>query len=753
MPLMRPRNSLLAVLPAALTLLAAAPASAQSPTERAIDSLLARMTLEEKLGQLNLLSVSDNRVSDEQLDLVRQGRVGGFFNLTGAAVTREIQRIAVTESRLQIPLIFGHDVIHGYRTIFPIPLAEAASWDPEAVEAAARVAAREAAAAGLHWTFAPMVDIARDPRWGRIAEGAGEDPYLGSAMAAARVRGFQGADLRAPDAVMATVKHFAAYGGAEGGRDYNTVDVSERSLREVYLPPFQAAIEAGAGSIMTSFNEIAGVPSTANRWLLATLLRREWGFRGFVVSDWTSVEELQLHGVAASRADAGKLALEAGTDMDMQSRIYLDDLPALVRARRIPGAVVNTAVRRVLRAKASLGLFEDPYRGASVERERAVQLAPEHRELARRVGREAIVLLKNDGSLLPLGPRVRTLAVIGPLADDQAATLGSWPGRGEATDAVTPLAGVKARAGSTRVLYTRGSGITDTSTAGFAEAVAVARQADLALLVLGEAGDMSGEAASRASLALPGAQQRLLEAVHGTGTPMVLVLMSGRPLAVQWAADHVPTIVQAWFLGLETGPALADVLFGDVSPSGKLPVTIPRTVGQVPLYYNHKNTGRPPSADRYTSKYIDAPVTPLFPFGHGLSYTTFTYRDLLLGAPSIAPGGTLTVSVTVTNTGAREGAEVVQLYVHDEVASVTRPVRSLAGFQRVSLQPGEARIVELTLTPQELGFYGQDMKFVVEPGRFRVLVGGSSVDGVEAGFEVRARTGPPSRRGSGASPP
>ncbi|HEU5262868.1 MAG TPA: beta-glucosidase BglX [Gemmatimonadales bacterium] len=750
---MRPRNSLLAVLPAALTLLAAAPASAQSPTERAIDSLLARMTLEEKLGQLNLLSVSDNRVSDEQLDLVRQGRVGGFFNLTGAAVTREIQRIAVTESRLQIPLIFGHDVIHGYRTIFPIPLAEAASWDPEAVEAAARVAAREAAAAGLHWTFAPMVDIARDPRWGRIAEGAGEDPYLGSAMAAARVRGFQGADLRAPDAVMATVKHFAAYGGAEGGRDYNTVDVSERSLREVYLPPFQAAIEAGAGSIMTSFNEIAGVPSTANRWLLATLLRREWGFRGFVVSDWTSVEELQLHGVAASRADAGKLALEAGTDMDMQSRIYLDDLPALVRARRIPGAVVNTAVRRVLRAKASLGLFEDPYRGASVERERAVQLAPEHRELARRVGREAIVLLKNDGSLLPLGPRVRTLAVIGPLADDQAATLGSWPGRGEATDAVTPLAGVKARAGSTRVLYTRGSGITDTSTAGFAEAVAVARQADLALLVLGEAGDMSGEAASRASLALPGAQQRLLEAVHGTGTPMVLVLMSGRPLAVQWAADHVPTIVQAWFLGLETGPALADVLFGDVSPSGKLPVTIPRTVGQVPLYYNHKNTGRPPSADRYTSKYIDAPVTPLFPFGHGLSYTTFTYRDLLLGAPSIAPGGTLTVSVTVTNTGAREGAEVVQLYVHDEVASVTRPVRSLAGFQRVSLQPGEARIVELTLTPQELGFYGQDMKFVVEPGRFRVLVGGSSVDGVEAGFEVRARTGPPSRRGSGASPP
>ncbi|MGH7547880.1 MAG: glycoside hydrolase family 3 N-terminal domain-containing protein [Gemmatimonadales bacterium] len=748
------RNSMLIVLPAALWILAAGPALAQnSPRALQIDSLLARMTLEEKLGQLNLLSVTDNRVSDEQLDLVRQGRVGGFFNLTGAAVTREIQRMAVTESRLQIPLIFGHDVIHGYRTIFPIPLAEAASWDPEAVEAAARVAAREAAAAGLHWTFAPMVDIARDPRWGRIAEGAGEDPYLGSVMAAARVRGFQGADLRAPDAVMATVKHFAAYGGAEGGRDYNTVDVSERTLREVYLPPFRAAVEAGAGSVMTSFNEIAGIPSTANRWLLATVLRREWGFRGFVVSDWTSVEELELHGVATSRADAGKLALEAGTDMDMQSRIYLEELPTLVRARRIPSAVVNTAVRRVLRAKASLGLFEDPYRGASVEREQAVQLTPEHRELARRLGREAIVLLKNDGSLLPLGPRVRTLAVIGPLADDQAATLGSWPGRGEATDAVTPLAGIKGRAGNLRVLYARGSGITDTSTAGFAEAVTVARQADLALLVLGEAGDMSGEAASRASLALPGAQQRLLEAVHEIGTPVVLVLMSGRPLAVQWAADHVPAIVQAWFLGIETGPALADVLFGDVSPSGKLPVTIPRTVGQVPLYYNHKNTGRPPSVDRYTSKYLDAPVTPLFAFGHGLSYTTFTYRDLRLGAPSIAPGGTLALSVTVTNAGAREGAEVVQLYVHDEVASVTRPVRSLAGFQRVSLQPGEARTVEFTLTPQELGFYGQDMKFVVEPGRFRVFVGGSSVDGVDAGFEVRARTGPPSRRGSGASPP
>jgi beta-glucosidase len=714
-------------------------AAQRAPVDRKLDSLLARMTLEEKLGQLNLPSV-DNRPSAEQLDLVRQGKVGGFLNLTGAAATREAQRVAVTESRLKIPLLFGHDVIHGYRTIFPIPLAEAASWDADAVEAAARVAAREAAAAGVNWTFAPMVDIARDPRWGRIAEGSGEDPYLGSIMAAARVRGFQGTDLRAPDAVMATVKHFAAYGGAEGGRDYNTVDVSERTLREIYLPPYRAAVAAGAGSVMTSFNEIGGIPSTASPWLFTTVLRREWGFRGFVVSDWTAVEELRAHGVAASRADAGEVALESGVDMDMVSRIYLDDLPALVRSGRVSERVVNTAVRRVLHAKATLGLFDDPYRGSSVERERSVLLAPEHRELARRIAREAIVLLKNERGLLPLAADVRTLAVIGPLADDKVAALGSWPGRGDSQDAVTPLEGIRARAGAgTKLLYAKGCGIVDTATAGFAEAVAVARQADVALLVVGEAGDMSGEAASRSSLALPGVQQQLLEAIHATGTPAILVVMNGRPLAVRWAADHVPAIVEAWFLGVETGHALADVLFGDANPSGKLPVTFPRSVGQVPIYYNHKNTGRPPSPEKYTSKYIDLPVSPLFPFGHGLSYTTFGYSDLRLGATSILPDGTLKVSVTVTNTGAREGAEVVQLYVHDEVASVTRPVRALAGFRRVTLRPGEARAVDFVLTSKELGLYDQAMKFVVEPGKFSVFVGGSSVGGLEGEFEVKAR--------------
>src|SRR5436309_3491522 len=579
-----------------LSILLASPAAAQN-----LDSLLARMTLEEKLGQLNLLSAG-GRASPAQMQLARDGKLGGLFNVIGAENTTPVQRIAVTESRLKIPLLFGLDVIHGYRTIFPIPLAEAGSFDPDAAQATARAAGLEAAAAGISWTYAPMVDIARDPRWGRIAEGSGEDPYLGSAMAAARVRGFQGADPRAPDAVLATVKHFAAYGGAEGGRDYNTVDLSERTLREVYLPPYRAALDAGAATVMTSFNEIGGSPSTASPWLMTTLLRREWGFRGFVVSDWTAVAELMSHG--------------------------------------------------------------------------------------------------------------------------------------DAQDAVTPLEGIKQRAGSVSVVYEKGCGITDTATAGFAGAIAAAKQADVAVLVLGEAGDMSGEAASRANIDVPGVQPQLLEAISATGTPIVLVVMSGRPLTIPWAAEHVPAILESWFLGVDDGPALAALLFGDVYPSGKLPATFPRSVGQIPLYYNHKNTGRPTGPDKYTSKYTDLPVTPLFPFGHGLSYTTFGYSDLRLSAPRIAPAGTLKVSVTVTNTGAREGAEVVQLYVHDEVASVTRPVRALAGFRRVSLKPGEARTVDFQLTSKELGLYNRDMKFVVEPGKFRVFVGGSSVGGLEAEFEV-----------------
>lgn len=722
------------VFPAVIvgSLLAASQAGAQTT-----DSLLARMTLEEKLGQLNLLS-GNGQASPEQLGLVRRGLVGGLFNVVGADAMRAAQDVAVRESRLKIPLIFGLDVIHGFRTTFPIPLAEAATWNPELVEAAARAAAQEASAAGINWTYAPMVDIARDPRWGRIAEGSGEDPYLGSAMAAARVRGFQGPSLTAPGTVMATAKHFAGYGGAEAGRDYNTVDVSERTMREVYLPPFRAAVDAGVGSLMSAFNEIGGVPSSASRWLTNSVLRGEWGFRGFVVSDWTSIAELMNHGVAGTRADAGRLALTAGVDMDMMSSIYVADLADLVRRSVVPQAVVDTAVRRVLEAKARLGLFADPYRGVTAERERAAMLTPEHRELARRVGREAMVLLKNEGELLPIGAGVRTIAVIGPLAASDSQPLGPWSALGRPQDVVSVLQGIRERARGVTVQYAEGSGILDTSTAGFAQAVAAARGAQLAVLVLGERAEMSGEAGSRASLGLPGVQQQLLERVAATGTPVVLVTMSGRPLILEWAAEHVPAILQTWFLGVESGHAVADVLFGDANPSGRLPVTVPRAVGQIPLYYNHKATGRPPDErNRFTSKYLDVPTTPRYPFGFGLSYTTFAYRDLGLSAPAIGASDTLRVSVTVENTGRRAGTETVQLYVRDEVASVTRPVKQLQGFRRVALNAGESQRVTFALPARALGLYDAQMRYTVEPGSFRVFVGPSSATGLEAEFQVR----------------
>ena len=709
--------------------------------ERLVDSLLARMTLDEKLGQLNVMAAGGKggTATAAQLALVRAGRLGGFLGVVGAGPTHEAERVAVDESRLKIPLLLGFDVIHGYRTIFPIPLAEASTWDTAAARATAGAAAREAAAAGVNWTYAPMVDIARDPRWGRIAEGAGEDPELGSAFAAARVRGFQG-DTSAPglDHLLATAKHFAAYGAAEGGRDYNTADLSERTLREVYLAPFHAAVAAGVGSIMSSFNEIGGIPSSANRWLLTTVLRGEWGFGGPVVSDWTSVKELQAHGVAATPAAAGGLALQAGVDMDMQSSIYADDLAMVVRAGAIPEATVDEAVRRVLRAKARLGLFDNPYRGADPARERAVTLTAEARRLARKVAGEAIVLLKNDRALLPLGTQAKRVAVIGPLADSRADPLGPWHAVGEAGDVVTVLAGLKERAPrGTVVRYAPGCRDVDTSTAGFAEALAIARRSDVAILVLGETADLSGEASSRSTLGFPGVQERLLEAIVRTGTPVVLVLMNGRPLALPWAAEHVPAIVDTWFLGVETGHAVADVLFGDINPSGKLPVTVPRSVGQVPIYYNHTNTGRPPSdSDHFTSRYLDLPSTPLYPFGYGLSFTEFRYSDLLLSATRIGPHDTVRVRVTVTNTGTRVGTEVVQLYVHDEVASVTRPVRQLADFRRVTLGLRESQIVTLSVPPRRLGLYDQTMTFVVEPGWFRVYAGPSSVGGLEARFEV-----------------
>jgi len=726
------------------------PASTAARGSRLPDSLLALMTLEEKLGQLTMAPAewdqTGPRASGGGDRQVQEGRIGSFLNFWGAAATRRMQHVAVEDSRLHIPLLFAHDVIHGWRTVFPVPLAEAASFDTTAVEGAARIAAVEASAHGVHWTFAPMVDIARDARWGRVVEGSGEDPFLGSAMAAARVRGFQGDDLASPATLMATAKHFAAYGAAEAGRDYNVADVSERTLWEVYLPPFEAAVRAGTGSIMAAFNEIGGTPAHASEWLLGDVLRERWGFGGLVVSDWTGVEELLRHGVAADRPEAAARALGAGVDIEMSSTTYVALAPA-VRAGGFPQAAIDSAVLRVLRAKQALGLFDDPYRYSDTLRERRVTLTAEHRAAARSLARESIVLLKNDASgaapTLPLPKSLRSIAVIGPLADDARSALGSWSGTGKPEDAITLIEGIRRAVPGARVLYTRGAPVDTVDTRGFGEAERIAREADAVLLVLGEREDMSGEAASRASVELPGSQEALAQAVTRAARaadpdkPVVAVMMNGRPLAIPWLADSVPAIVESWFLGVEHGHAVADVLFGNHNPAGRLPVSFPRATGQVPIYYSRKPTGRPPVAtEKYTSKYLDVPWTPQWPFGHGLSYTTFAYADLRLSADSLRAADSLVVTVSVRNSGTRAGDEVVQLYLRDDAASVTRPLRSLKGFGRVSLGPGEAREVRLTLRPEDLSLYDLTMRRVVEPGGFTVFVGGSSDGGLERRFLV-----------------
>jgi beta-glucosidase len=715
---------------------------ARQARERFVDSVLALMTLEEKVGQLMQYSgyqavtgPGQPVAGDAQ---IRSAQVGSFLNVHGAENTRRLQRMAVEQTRLKIPLLFAHDVIHGFRTIFPVPLAEAASWDPAAAERAARIAAIEATANGLHWTFAPMVDIARDPRWGRIVEGSGEDPLLGSAFAAARVRGFQGTDLAAPNTMAATVKHFAAYGGAEGGRDYDIVELSEQTLKEVYLPPFYAAVAAGAQTVMASFNEVNGVPLHANQRLLRDVLRGEWAFGGLVVSDWGGIQELLAHGVAATREDAGVLAMKAGVDVDMVSGIYPADIPRALSRGRVTQGEIDEAVRRVLRLKYRMGLFQDPYRYSDTTRQRTLTLAPEHMAAAREIGRKSIVLLKNERRVLPLSKTLGTIAVIGPLADDRRSMLGSWHADGRAEDAVTILAGIRQAVSSgTRVIYARGTSVDSMSTSGFAEAVAAARQADAVVLVLGEHADMSGEAASRASIDLPGAQEALARAVHAVGRPTVAVLANGRPLSIAWLAAEVPSILETWFLGTQMGHSVADVLFGDYNPGGKLPVTFPRTTGQIPIYYNRKNTGRPPvTENKYTSKYLDVAWTPLFPFGHGLSYTTFAYDNLRLSAATMRERDTLTVSVDVANTGDRAGDEVVQLYVQDEVASVTRPLKQLKAFSRITLQPGQRRTVTFQLRSDDLAYYNAAARRVVEPGFFKVYVGTSSASVREARFEL-----------------
>jgi beta-glucosidase len=710
--------------------------------EGSIDSLLYVMTLEEKCGQLNQIPAHwKNGISylaDEDKEMIRRGLVGSILNAVGASAIREIQRVAVKESRLRIPILVGVDIIHGVRTIFPVPLAEASTWDPELVQKSARVAANEASAVGIHWTFAPMVDIARDPRWGRIVEGSGEDPYLGSVMAAARVKGFQGDNLQDPTSIMACAKHFAAYGGAEAGRDYNTVDMSERTLRDVYLVPYKAAVDAGVGSLMTSFNEIAGVPSTGSRFLMTDVLRGEWGFKGFVVSDWTAIAELQPHGVAATRADAGALAMNAGVDLDMVSKIYLEELPALVRSGKVKEEVLDEAVRRILRAKFKLGLFADPYRSTSPEREKKSILTNENLRAALEVAQRSIVLLKNEQSLLPLSKQLKRITVIGPLATDKHAPLGPWHAGGKDTDVVTVLDGLKQKVSPrTKLHYIKGCEIEGDSGYEASEAAEAAKQADVAILVVGESIEMSGEASSRSNIDLPGRQKELVKAIYETGTPLVLVLMNGRPLTISWEAEHIPAILETWFLGVQSGNAIADVLFGDANPSGKLPVTFPRSVGQIPLYYYHKKTGRPfMEMDKFTSKYLDVPNTPLFAFGYGLSYTTFSYSNLTVNPARIGLNDSTIVSVTLRNTGEREGDEVMQLYVQDVVGSVTRPVKELKAFRRITLRPGQAKAVQFILRPSELAFYNLKMQRVVEPGAFKVYVGGNSVDVLEAQFEI-----------------
>ncbi|HEY1607200.1 MAG TPA: glycoside hydrolase family 3 N-terminal domain-containing protein [Allosphingosinicella sp.] len=720
------RRLILAAVAAAL--LAAAPYRG-SPR---VEALLAKMSLDEKLGQVTQMpggrsKALNSLITDAERARVREGRVGSYLNVAGAAETRALQRIAVEQSRLRIPLLFGLDVIHGYRTIFPVPLAMAASWDPSVPERAARVAATETAASGVHWTFSPMVDIARDPRWGRIVEGAGEDPFLGSAMAAAEVRGYQGRSLAAADTILASVKHFAGYGAATGGRDYGEADMSERTLNEIYLPPFYAAAKAGAGSFMTGFESLNGVPMTANRTLVRGTLRGTWGWPGLIVSDWKAVAELRNHGVAGSDEEAAALALHAGVDMDMSSGLYGNALKAAVRRDPALRAELDEAVRRVLTAKERLGLFDDPYRGADPARERATILSDANRAVAREAARRSIVLLKNDGNLLPLTQSVKRVAVIGALAADANSELGSWRAQGHVEDVAPLLPALAAALPNARIDYEAGAGPRGDDRSGIAKAVEAAKHADLVLLVVGEDFDMTGEARSRSDLGLPGAQQALADAVIDTGRPVVVLLMNGRPLAIDRLAERAPAILETWFLGVEAGPAIVDILTGRVSPGGKLPVTFPRVTGAVPFYYDRLPSGRPADADltKDSVRYHDLPIGPLFPFGHGLSYARFDYSDFRV---SRAPAnGEVTVSVTVRNSSQVAGDEVVQLYAHDPVASVSRPIEQLRGFRRIALAPGQAKSVSFTLRPAQMAIWDAG-RWKIEPGEIDLMVGSSSAD-------------------------
>jgi len=699
-----------------------------------IDALMGQMTLDEKLGQLTLFAsgwdVTGPMVSINDKKLIKEGKVGAVLNAYTVDYVRELQRMAVEESRLKIPMLFGYDVIHGHRTIFPIPLGQSCSWNMKMIEDAERVAAVEATAEGINWTFSPMVDIARDPRWGRVMEGAGEDPWLGSKVAAARVRGFQGTDLKENNTLLACAKHFVGYGAAVAGRDYNPVDVSQHTLYETYLPPFNACVDAGAATFMTSFNEIAGIPSTCNKWLLTDLLRKEWDFKGFVVTDWTSINEMVNHGIAADNKDAARLALNAGVDMDMVGSTFLNFGAELLKEKKIDMARIDQAVRSVLVAKAMLGLLDDPYRYCNKSRQEKEIMTAKSLDLARKMVSESCVLLKNDKQTLPLPANVKRIAVIGPLADSKKDMLGSWSGAGNPELCVTLLEGLKSKAaGKCEVVYEKGCNTNDQDKSGFDAAVKLAAGADYVILALGENSWMSGEAASRTSIQIPGVQNELAETIAKTGKPVVIVLFNGRPLELTRLSALPAAILESWFGGTQAGNGIADLLFGDAVPAGKLTMTFPRSEGQIPIYYNAKNTGRPfsqaDSTAKYVSRYLDCSNEPLYPFGFGLSYTTFAYSNLSV---ALDDGGDIQVKLEVANTGSFPGEEVVQIYMRDKVASVTRPVKELKGFQKVAIPAGESKKLTLTIKRADLEFYNINLRKVFEPGEFIISAGTNSRD-------------------------
>ena len=703
--------------------------------DRKVADLMKQMTVSEKVGQLHQLSgrqftgPTSSEYASKLAD-IRAGKVGSMLNVIGVADTREIQALAL-QSRLKIPLLFSLDVIHGYKTVFPVPLGEAASWDMDAIELSAHIAAKEAAAAGIHWTFAPMVDVARDPRWGRVMEGAGEDTYLGSQIATARVHGFQGKKLGATDSVMATAKHFAAYGAAIAGRDYNAVDMSTQQLYETYLPPFKAAADAGAATFMNSFNTLNGVPATGNAFLQRDILKGAWKYKGFVVSDWGSVREMVPHGYAADLSDAAVKAINAGSDMDMEGYAYTQHLEAAVKAGKVKMATLDDAVRRVLTKKFELGLFDDPYRYSDAAREKAVLGDASHRTAALDVAQKSIVLLKNDSKLLPLSREAKRIAVIGPLADSQRDLEGGWVVQGERAKVVSILEGMRGHAGKAEISYAQACAPGCASDAGFADAVATAARSDVIVLAVGETWDMSGEAKSRTDISLPGQQEALFNALKATGKPVVVVMLAGRPLVFNTIADKADAIVYAWFPGSEGGNAVANVLFGDYNPSAKLPITFPRSVGQIPLSYAQYNTGRPVTDEKnvvYKSAYIDSVNTPRYAFGHGLSYTDFKYTGLTLSSPAMSGKDKVTLSFDLANSGKVEGTEIVQLYLRDMVSSVVRPLKELKGFQKVHLKPGETRRVSFTIDRDTLSFFNSQLAWGAEAGNFKLMVGSASDD-------------------------